>query len=327
MDKIKNKIINYLTNGQGFIVESFKVNDVNNEYVLVKEFPQGNVAILIVDSEIEISETNECINFLKSKNRNFNLYKIVLTGSNYVNNIDGTYKIIINKNTNEIIYYDNESSNLANNIRNIISKPRNGNMFNKRYGTISLIIIGINILMYIISGLISGNFIDIDAHTLYILGGKYGPAIDILNQWWRLITCMFLHGGILHLFCNMYSLYIIGPQVEAFFGKVKFIIIYLGSGIGASYLSYKLDPDTLSIGASGAIFGLFGALLVYLLKERERFTKESINNIVIIITLNLVIGFSSSNIDNYGHIGGLILGIILSLVFMVTNEYKFTKEK
>lgn len=320
MNNIKNKIVNYMTNGQGFIVESFDINEVYSEYILIKTLPEGIYAILIIDGFLEEEITRKGIKYLSDKGIPFNLNKIVITNSNFVNNIDNVNKIIINGDTKEIIYYSKESINLANNIGHLISKPKNNRTINNGIPIITYSLIGINILFYLISSLMSGSMRDIDINTLYILGAKYGPSIIYNNQWWRLITAMFLHGGMLHIICNMYTLYIIGPQVERFYGKIKFSIIYFGSGIASSLLSLIFRPNSISVGASGAIFGLFGALLIYLIKNKEKFTKASINNILIVIIINLLVGFSVSNIDNYGHIGGLLFGVLSSVLIMTTTK-------
>lgn len=156
---------------------------------------------------------------------------------------------------------------------------------------------------------------DIDGWTLLQLGGNYGPLV-FEGQVWRLLTCAFLHGGLIHIVFNMYALYVIGPQLEVLFGRVKYIVIYLLSAIGGSSLSLVFSPNTLSIGASGAIFGLFGAMVMYVLKYRDRIPKRVLNNLFFVIILNLFIGFNLQGIDNFGHIGGLVTGVVVSLIFL-----------
>lgn len=180
---------------------------------------------------------------------------------------------------------------------------------------VTMSIIFINILLYIFCAIRSRNVMDIDVLTLWELGGNYGK--DVLEgQVWRLLTCAFLHGGLIHIVFNMYALYVIGPQLEVLFGRVKYIVIYLLSAIGGSLLSLVFSPNTLSIGASGAIFGLFGAMVMYVLKYRDRIPKRVLSNLFFVIILNLLIGFNLQGIDNFGHIGGLVTGVLVSLIFL-----------
>ena len=162
----------------------------------------------------------------------------------------------------------------------------------------------------------SKNILDINAYVLLYMGGNYGALVSH-GQVWRLLTCAFLHGGIVHIFCNMYALYALGPQIEILFGRVKYIIIYLLSAIGGSLLSYKFSPSSLSIGASGAIFGLFGAMVVFVLKYKDRIPKRVLNNLFGVIILNLLIGFNLQGIDNFAHIGGLLVGALVAFLFLM----------
>lgn len=155
------------------------------------------------------------------------------------------------------------------------------------------------------------------------IGALYGPAVK-LGELWRLVTAAFLHGGILHLFVNMYSLYMVGSQVENFMGKWKFLLIYLMSAISGSLLSVAVNINILSVGASGAIFGLMGALLYFGYHYRLYLNDALRRQIIPIIIINLVIGFSLPNIDNFAHIGGLIGGYFMAMILGV--EGKTTKK-
>ena len=141
---------------------------------------------------------------------------------------------------------------------------------------------------------------------------NFGAKSNILieqGQVWRLLTCAFLHSGLVHIACNMYSLYIIGPQIQQIYGTKKYLIIYIISCITSSLLSYFMSPNSISVGASGGIFGLMGALLAFAIIERHTIQKKYISSLIQIIVINLFIGLSIKNIDNFGHIGGLIGGI------------------
>ncbi len=167
------------------------------------------------------------------------------------------------------------------------------------------ILLGINVLVFLVDMALG--------QSLTAWGAKDNLAI-IHGQYWRLVTPIFLHGGWLHLGFNSYFLYIFGPQVEQTFGTIRFTIIYLLSGIAAAIASFALTANP-SLGASGALFGLVGAQLIYFYRNRlvRRDAGRQLQNIAWLIGINLVIGFSpGTNIDNWGHIGGLIGGLALA---------------
>lgn len=126
----------------------------------------------------------------------------------------------------------------------------------------------------------------------------------------RLLTYAFLHGSIFHLLGNMYSLWIIGPQVESRFGSVKFVYIYLMSAVMGGLFSAAINSNVVSVGASGAIFGLLGAMIYFGLKYRLYFKDTLLSRLFMLIAINLVMGFTMPGIDNACHIGGLIGGFL-----------------
>lgn len=148
-------------------------------------------------------------------------------------------------------------------------------------------------------------------------GGNAASEVQA-GQWWRLLTAMFLHGGAIHLALNMYALWGTGTQVTRMLGNRSFLIIYFGSGLIGSALSLHYSSQThVSVGASGAIFGVIGALLVLLIRHKELFPNNQKNplliNLVVFAGYSLFQGFAVSGIDNAAHIGGLIGGIVLGL--------------
>ncbi len=196
---------------------------------------------------------------------------------------------------------------------NVKKNAKLDKLFSKKTPYITYIIMGICFIMFLITGM--GN----DTGVLI----KYGANLDVLvknGEYYRLLTSMFLHSGLLHLFFNMYALYIIGPQVESFFGKTKYLIIYLLSGISGSLLSVSFNVNTVSVGASGAIFGLFGALLYFGYNYRGYLGNVIKSQILPVVIINLIFGFISTGVDVAGHIGGLIGGIIVSSVLGSSDE-------
>jgi len=151
----------------------------------------------------------------------------------------------------------------------------------------------------------------------------FGANLDLLvesGQIYRLFTCIFLHIGIFHLVCNMYSLYVIGKEVESLYGKLKFLIIYILSGICGSILSLAFNANTISAGASGAIFGLLGAMLYFGYYYRTYLGASIKSSVLPVIILNLIIGFLNPGIDNSAHIGGLVAGIFSSMLVGVPDK-------
>ena len=159
-----------------------------------------------------------------------------------------------------------------------------------------------------------------DSITLLLFGANYRPLVQI-GQVWRLATSIFLHAGIVHLLVNMYSLYILGKQMEGFLGRFKFLIVYLGSGILGSLLSVVVH-SSVSVGASGAIFGLLGSLLYFGYHYRLYLGTVLKTQVIPIIIINLLIGFLVPGIDNFAHIGGLVGGYLLTMVVGVPGKSK-----
>ena len=150
-----------------------------------------------------------------------------------------------------------------------------------------------------------------DTLTLIQFGANYGPLVKS-GQVFRLLTSAFLHIGVIHLLVNMYSLYVIGSQVENYIGKWKFLLIYFVSAISGNLLSVVFNTG-ISAGASGAIFGLLGALLYFGLHYRLFLGNVLVTQIIPVIILNLFIGFTIPGIDNSAHIGGLVGGYLATM--------------
>jgi len=143
-------------------------------------------------------------------------------------------------------------------------------------------------------------------------GMKSNAAIEA-GQWWRLITPLFLHGSIFHIGFNMYALYVLGPGLERFYGKISYLLLYLVAGVAGNVFSFLFSTYN-SLGASTAIFGLLAAQGVFFYQHRELFGKNaqrSLVNVVSIAVINFIIGLSPG-IDNWGHLGGFIGGMLFA---------------
>ncbi|SHI62384.1 Membrane associated serine protease, rhomboid family [Clostridium cavendishii DSM 21758] len=182
-------------------------------------------------------------------------------------------------------------------------------------------LIAINLIVFIISAIKSGSVWNIKKDILVELGAKVNYLING-GEYERLIKSMFLHSGLIHFVFNMYALYSLGNLINQIYGTKKYLIIYFLSGIVASFTSYKLSYG-VSVGASGAIFGLLGSCLFFAYKEKQRIGKEFFIDIISVIILNLIIGLSIPNIDNSAHFGGLFAGIIIT--FFIYNQNKIIK--
>lgn len=310
MEKNEQKLFNYLTKSEGFYMNQYKSSyGKADKWIGLKKLNEGLYAVVITDDKQESLAQEEANEYLKTLGENYKLHIIVLSNQDYFSSRNETSsKVVVNIKEKKIIYCDVESKNLANITMSLLVKEKDRR--DRKTMILTLGIIGINIIIFIVSAIISKSIINIDGQVLLDLGGKFGPLID-KGEFFRLVTSNFLHGGIIHLAFNMYALYSIGPQIEELYGRMKYIIIYFLSGIGCSLLSYYMLPDTLSIGASGAIFGLLGALFIFAIKNRNSLKNGAIGNLVMVIGVNLYIGMTLPNIDNYGHIGGLIVGIII----------------
>ena len=158
---------------------------------------------------------------------------------------------------------------------------------------------------------------DFSSEYLFSIGAMFGPSVVLEGEVWRLFSAMFLHGGIEHILMNMFSLFIVGRSVEGIFSRSSYLGIYLVSGLMGSLLSIYFHPVTVGIGASGAIFGIFGALAGFALVFHKQMNDDFISFIRgfgLVLVLNLVIGLTIPNVDLSAHIGGLIAGLIGGLM-------------
>ena len=275
---------------------SFKINALNICLDLSKKVDEGNI------KNIETIRVEDIKDIFNSE-----IVKSFPSIKNELLETDDGLELIINV-TNDI----NEKTEKENEKFNDVFSPKRIIFTN----IISLICI----LMYVIVGIYGNNFFNFDANVL----AKFGANNILLvknGEIYRLLTCAFLHVGLIHLVVNMYSLRVIGPSVEGLIGKGKFVFIYLISAISASLMSLVfVDSNIVSVGASGAIFGLMGALLYFGYHYRLYLNDAIKTQIIPVILFNLIIGFTSSGIDNAAHIGGLVGGILIAMAVGVPDK-------
>lgn len=187
---------------------------------------------------------------------------------------------------------------------------------------VSGILVAVNVIVYLIctfTGDLLYNIGELDA-TAVLLRGEYG----------RIIYSMFLHAGIEHLFNNMVILFFLGAMIEKVTGHLQLLLIYLLSGIGGNICSllYKvIAMDSMaSVGASGAIFGLDGVLLAWILFDGDDMPDVTPRRVVLMIVLSLYSGFTAQNIDNAAHVGGLLTGFAAGALLCALRRRKRNRE-
>jgi membrane associated rhomboid family serine protease len=205
--------------------------------------------------------------------------------------------------------------------RRTVRAPRTigGGLVPRRAGYVSFTLIGLNILAFlavmVTPGENEGDWSEIEARGVMIAEGVRFQGVGYLDgvadgAYWRLLTAAFLHAGILHILFNMYALAVFGPMLEQFLGYVRFIALYFTTAIASSVTVYWLsDPDQPTLGASGAIFGLFGASFAVLMKRGL-----DVSPLVMLLAINMLITFTVPDISWQGHLGGLVSGLALGAV-------------
>lgn len=178
-------------------------------------------------------------------------------------------------------------------------------------------------LLLVLSNIITFVYLELNGDTLdgvYMLEkGAMNPALMLYSgQWYRLFTAMFMHFGVEHLFNNMLLLFCIGRFAERALKPVKYIAVYFFSGIIGGFVSFMwcmiLMQNNIVCGASGAIFGIIGSMLIILIVHKGRYEGIKIRSMVIMAGLSLYFGFATAGTDNAGHLGGLVSGIVITFV-------------
>jgi membrane associated rhomboid family serine protease/Flp pilus assembly protein TadD len=180
--------------------------------------------------------------------------------------------------------------------------------------SLTQIFFGASVAVFIAMVLASGPSLDFTGQVMIHFGANYGP-VTLSGQWWRLVTYMFLHGGLMHIAFNMWCLWDLGALAESLYGRWTFGAIYFITGISGGLASVAWNPHVLSVGASGAIFGLAGALIASFYLGEFSLPKVAIGgtlrSLLVFAGFNLFFGGVVGGIDNACHIGGLVSGLIL----------------
>lgn len=180
--------------------------------------------------------------------------------------------------------------------------------------TATIILIVLNIGFYIYSLFIEGDpWSNFGISWHYIENG----------EWWRIITSFFSHGSFTHILFNMIALFGAGMYIEPVIGPFVYSLFYLlcgfGGGIAGSWLDFRFGTDAISVGASGAVFGLFGILFIFCIKKTVRNVDKI--NVFLFVAVSLADSFNDSGIDLFGHIGGLIVGLLVALIYASISDF------
>jgi rhomboid protease GluP len=186
----------------------------------------------------------------------------------------------------------------------------------KRY-MLTITIIALNILAYVYTAILSGNSLEISLQVLKQYG-QFNQSV-LNGSYWQLLTAMFAHADIVHLLGNMLFLLIFGLRTEELFTPLEYILIYFSSGFAGNLLTLLFGPNMVSAGASGAIFGLFGACIIYL---RRAFGQSIIGALVYAFFLLMI--SSGQGVNNLAHLGGLLVGLFLGYMLATKRKSRIT---
>lgn len=186
--------------------------------------------------------------------------------------------------------------------------------YNKNIPYMTVALIAINVIVFMLMEMTGSTE---DATFMYSKGAMYSPDVFEKGQWYRIITSMFMHFGHEHILNNMIMLYILGYQLERQYGRIKYLITYFGCGILGNIISGLYEMTTgeyaISAGASGAVFGIFGILLVMVFKSRKRIGQVSLPRLIILFVL-MVFGNMQEGVDWMAHLGGALAGVVLAAI-------------
>lgn len=297
---------NYIHNNEQFELDLYKINNVGKQIkkkTLSRKLKTLNI-LTDINDEVKIDNNKNIDNIIIRNDNDLNKEDIInlfpKINEEEIKNLHGLDFLI----------------NVSNDINNKTEKENEfyEKVFSPKKIVATKVLILINVIVFVLSFLLSETGI-YDVFTNFALNKYYVKSGEI----YRLITCGFLHADIIHLFCNMYSLYIIGTQLENFIGKKKFVIVYFISMITGSLLSCVMS-NSWSVGASGAIFGLIGSLIYFGYHYRIYLGSVIKSQIVPLLILNLGIGFIIPNIDVSAHIGGLVGGLLSTMAVGIENK-------
>lgn len=330
MKKIINEVIQFLIDNYKYQVMELRLgNSVPNAWCVNKSDVDSIDYMVFTNSSTHYyfqEYRGEILNKTFNSNLTTNIYEVFIdSDASSIGTISGNI-IIIDFEKAKILVNGEVPANIIGELKSVIAYKTQTtalkkNFFEDNKGTVTLIVLNIAAFIFTVfmNIKLGGGLFYIDISVLY----KLGAIVNISNiggEIYRFVTNMFLHSGITHLFFNMYALFSIGPVVERVYGKKKFYIIYFLAGTIAAFLT-SFTIKGIAVGASGAIFGLLGATLIFAYRAKKHIGKGLLFNILSVIVVNIVIGLSIPNISNAAHMCGLLSGMIISN-FMYVWRYK-----
>jgi len=202
-----------------------------------------------------------------------------------------------------------------------------GRFLGERDAVVTMAIIAVNALVYLAGGVKGAGWMNGNAGVLYDMGGNLAAA-TALGQWWRLLTSMFLHAGLFHVLFNMWVLWDAGRIAERLLGHGRYAIVYLAAGLLGGIASINWQQEAVGVGASGAVFGILGALLAALLLRKDLLPLSVAKRITastsLFVVYSLFMGFTRPGVDNAAHLGGLLAGVVLGAGFIASSRRMWT---
>ncbi|MGB4588516.1 MAG: rhomboid family intramembrane serine protease [Clostridiaceae bacterium] len=307
-------IMDILIDEKGFFLEEFPSMEEDFNFYLYTKIRNGYLAVIFSSAGHEDENHLAFRNYAQKNGFKSYVLNVIFTSGNYgsLNPRLPNYSEAFVDSDGNLYNLDELGKSILMHSDAKVVKPKVSAM------KLTLSLVLINSIIYILTAVASGST-DINILVLIQYGAKVNELI-VYGEYWRLLTSAFLHADMLHILFNMYALYSLGKIVETELGGIRYLIIYFFSAITAGLLSFYLTPN-IAVGASGAIFGLLGAILIMALFGKSKALKGMVRNILFILGLNLFIGFAgNSNIDNFGHIGGLLGGIFVASIFMLLDR-------
>lgn len=308
--KIVRIVLGYIHNKEQLEFDNFKVYRLSKQIKLKTFSFKMKVMSLYLDLNDDVDTIQTKYNYqVRVKNEN-SLKKNEIIKSSF-NDMPQKLKFT----EQGALLYEKINKDIL--LKNIKENEKLNDLFSPKKPIVTYILVGIITLMMILMSLLGNG--STDTKTLYLFGALVKDGSPI-----RILTSIFLHAGLIHYLMNAYALILLGKQVENFYGHLKTLIIFIFSGVVGNLLSLILMADNaISVGASGAIFGLMGALLYFAINQRTYMAEALKKEILPVTIINLLLGFMVTGINMYAHIGGLIGGMLAAI--FVGIKYKTTK--
>jgi len=319
MDRVIKETMDLLIDGKGFYMEAFTSPEEDLGFYLYTPIKNGRLAVIFSRLGQEDENHLALLHHLRSIQQSAYVLNIVFTSDAPVpfKEQRANYSEVYVNGDGEFFGHDDVSLSV------LAKKSTTLSRFTPKVMLVSLILMALNVLIYGLTAVASGG---LDIHVLVLIdfGAKVNELI-VAGEYYRLLTSAFLHGDFTHILFNMYALFALGRIAEEALGHKKFLLVYMVSALGGGIMSFFFTPQ-VSVGASGAVFGLLGAVLIMAFFGHAKVDKRMFPRISLVLFLNLFSGFSSSSIDNFGHIGGLLAGLFITGVLMLLSKDGSSKD-